>query len=277
MRSIVTLCASSLLLLGGAGAAQAPAPPHHCIVIRDQHGGTTWRSDASACATRLAPASTFKIPHALVALETGVVKPDTVDKWDGTKYPNYPLWQRDHTVVSAMRPSVVWFFQRIAPRIGAARMHDWLTKLHYGNASTAGDVTTYWLNGTLRVSPEEQVAFLQMLHGDRPPFARERIDLILDALAQPAAAVENASGVTRLEVAKDAWPKDAAWRAKTGRTQFDGRRVNWLIGDLTVGKRSYLFASAVWRDGADIDAVDAAQRALNTFVERGLLEELKIR
>jgi beta-lactamase class D len=133
-------------------------------------------------------------------------------------------------------------------------------------------VTTYWLNGTLRVSPDEQVAFLQMLHGDRPPFARARIDLILGALALPPAAIENANGVTRLEVAKGAWPQDATWRAKTGRTQFDGRRVNWLIGDLTVSKRSYLFASAVWRDGADIDAVDAAQRALNTFVERGLLK-----
>jgi beta-lactamase class D len=272
---MLTLCGASLLLLNGAGAAPAPAPPHHCMVIRDQQAGTTWRSDEAACATRLAPASTFKIPHALVALETGVITPDTVEKWDGTKYPNFPLWQRDQTVVSAMRPSVLWFFQRIAPRVGAARMHDWLTKLHYGNASTAGDVTRYWINGTLRVSPDEQVAFLQSLHGDRPPFARERIDLILGALAQPAAAIENANGVTRLEVAKAAWPKDAAWRAKTGRTEFDGRRVNWLVGDLRVGKRSHLFASAVWRDNAEIGAVDAAQRALNTFVERGLLKPAK--
>ena len=40
--------------------------------------------------------------------------------------PTQPSWDRDHTVLSAMRPSVLWFFQRIAPRIGAERMHEWL-------------------------------------------------------------------------------------------------------------------------------------------------------
>jgi len=273
MRPMFPLCAVLSMLLPITAPGTAAEPAHHCVVIRNQQTGTTWRSDASACGTRLAPASTFKIPHALVALETGVVTADTVEKWDGTKYPNYQQWQRDHTVVSAMRPSVVWFFQRIAPRVGAARMHDWLTTLRYGNARTDGDVTMYWLNGTLRISPDEQVAFLQELRGDRPPFARERIETILGALAQPAAAIENANGVTQLDVPKGAWPPDASWRAKTGRTQFDGRRVNWLVGDLAVGGRSYLFASAVWRDGEDLGAVDAAQLALNTFVQRGMLKD----
>src|SRR5262245_32607116 len=77
------------------------------------------------CATRLSPASTFKIPHALVALQTGVVTTDTIEKWDGVRHEQQPEWNHDHTVISALQPSVLWFFQRIAPRIGAERMTQW--------------------------------------------------------------------------------------------------------------------------------------------------------
>jgi beta-lactamase class D len=240
-----------------------------CVVIVDQKTGNTWRSDATACATRLSPASTFKIPHALVALETGVIAPDTVEKWDGVQYPDYAKWNSDQTVTSAMRPSVVWFFQRIAPRIGAARMHEWLQRLHYGNASTAGDVTLYWIDGTLRISPSEQAAFLHELYGGRLPIAPDRVRLIRDSLEQPFGAAENANGVMQLEGPR---PAGASWRPKTGRTSFAGTRVNWLIGDVSVGARGFVFAAAVWRlDNGDIAASEAAQLAVNTFTKRGLL------
>ena len=75
-----------------------------CVVIQTLTEQTPWRSDARACATRLSPASTFKIPHALVALETGVIREDTIERWDGTRHPDQPEWDKDHTVLTAMRP-----------------------------------------------------------------------------------------------------------------------------------------------------------------------------
>jgi len=242
---------------------------HRCVVIIDQKTGSTWRSDATACATRLSPASTFKIPHALVALETGVIAPDTVEKWDGVQYPDYAKWNHDQTVTTAMRPSVVWFFQRIAPRVGAARMHGWLQRLKYGNASTDGEVTMYWLNGTLRISPLEQAAFLLDLYGGRLPIAADRVTLIRGALEQPFGTAENANGVMQLEGPR---PAAATWRAKTGRTSFDGTRVSWLVGDVELAGRGYVFASAVWRlDNGDIAQPEAAQLAVNTLAARRLL------
>ena len=49
------------------------------------------------------PASTFKIPNSLIALETGVVTdPDKdVFPWDGVKRP-IEAWNKDHTMRSAM-------------------------------------------------------------------------------------------------------------------------------------------------------------------------------
>src|SRR6187549_1510016 len=96
-----------------------------CVAILNTATGLVSRTNGQ-CDTPLSPASTFKIPHALVALETGVVSATTVERWDGTVHRATPSWDTDHTVLSALRPSVLWFFQRIAPRVGADRMHAWL-------------------------------------------------------------------------------------------------------------------------------------------------------
>jgi beta-lactamase class D len=60
-------------------------------------------------------------PHALVALETGVVSDARARvKWDGTKRA-FQVWDQDHSLDSAMKNSVVWFFQRTAAAIGRAQ------------------------------------------------------------------------------------------------------------------------------------------------------------
>jgi len=61
-------------------------------------------------------------------------------------------------------------------------MHGWLERLHYGNADTSGEVTQYWLNGTLRISPEEQVDFLRQFYDRTLPFQNTFEQLVEDAL-----------------------------------------------------------------------------------------------
>lgn len=208
--------------------AQAQVPLRTCVVIHDVSADRTERSDDTRCATRLPPASTFKIPHALLALDTGVVTASSVERWDGTPYPGRLAWQRDHTVLSALRSSVVWLFQRIAPRVGASRMHDWLVGVGYGNADTSGPVTLYWLNGRLRVSPEEQVRFLRRFYDDALPVAARHMTSVRTALLQDPGAVENASGVHPLGVT---WRPGLSLSAKTGATMAeDGTNVSWLVG-----------------------------------------------
>lgn len=242
-----------------------------CAVVYDVATGRTTSSDDALCATRLPPASTFKIPHALVALETGAVTVDTRERWDGTKYPGRPGWERDHTVLSAIRPSAVWFFQRIAPRVGASRMHDWLTTQRYGNADTSGPVTQYWLNGRLRVSPLEQVDFLRRFYVGGLPVAASHAAAVQTALVQDPGTVENATGIHRLDVV---WRPGTILSAKTGATQADdGTHVSWLVGQLTVGARNYVFASAVWRLNQPVDGLAGTARAVQAFVERGLFAD----
>ena len=49
-------------------------------MIQELNANRELTTRGSACSTRLSPASTFKIPHALVALETGVVTAQSVEK-----------------------------------------------------------------------------------------------------------------------------------------------------------------------------------------------------
>jgi beta-lactamase class D len=268
---VVAASLSVVLLLGNAAriAALAFEAPYTCVVIRDEATGTVWRSDPSSCATRLSPASTFKIAHALVALETGVVTPTMVEQWDGTRHQGLPKWDTNHTVESALKPSVVWFFQRIAPRIGAARMRDWLERLRYGNARTDGDVSMYWLNGTLQISPDEQVGFLHEFYTERLPVRPEWQRLIRGALDQPPATIEYSGGVAPLG---GKWPAETIWNAKTGRTAYGGRTVSWLVGSLVVRGRGHVFSAAVWHDTEPIASLDAARLAVKVFVDRGILQ-----
>ncbi len=65
---------------------------------------------------------------------------------------------------SAMTNSVVWYFQRVAEKIEKERMQKYLHTLKYGNEDSSSGLTTFWLgnDGSLRVSPDEQVDFLDV-------------------------------------------------------------------------------------------------------------------
>jgi beta-lactamase class D len=97
------------VFVGAVTVAQGFSPAS-CFLLYEIGVGQVRRNPASACSTRLSPASTFKIPHALAALDAGVVSgPDETFTWDGTPRA-YESWRRDHTLASAMRYSVLWIF-----------------------------------------------------------------------------------------------------------------------------------------------------------------------
>ncbi len=109
------------------------------------------------------PASTFKIPNALIALETGVV-PDTSFTLGPFPDAYRPAWRPRLTLPAAFRASAVPFFQEVARRIGPERMQSYLDRFGYGNRNLSGPVDRFWLDGDLRISPLEQVGFLERFY-----------------------------------------------------------------------------------------------------------------
>ena len=96
------------------------------------------------------PASTYKVPHALIALETGVVSgPEYAIEWDPSLHPKeewWPaVWAKDHTLETALKNSVVWYFQEVAKRVGEDRMQEYVDQFDYGNRDISGGIESFLL------------------------------------------------------------------------------------------------------------------------------------
>jgi len=139
-------------------------------------------TDAERARTRFLPASTFKIANALIALDAGTLRDQhEVFRWDG-KPKMRRAWERDHTLDSGMRESVVWMFQEIARRTGKARMKEGLHRLAYGNEDIGGGIDHFWLQGSLRISAMEQVEFLRRVREGRAGASARATRLARNAL-----------------------------------------------------------------------------------------------
>ena len=147
--------------------AVEPPPGVQAVVFiaKDLRKGTCWHTGAGAIHQRHAPWSTFKIPHVLIALETGAVaSADEVLRWDPQLRPAQSYWpaawKRDQSLRSAFEVSAAWPFQDLVAQVGAANYAKWLSRWGYGNAELPPGRDDFWLGGPLAVSPLEQLAFL---------------------------------------------------------------------------------------------------------------------
>lgn len=189
-------------------------------------------SDSTRSREAVLPASTYKIAHSVIALETGVVAdPDKdVFKWNGKTYA-IKEWNKDHTLRTAIAASAVPVYQQIARRIGAERMQKYLDLFDYGNRNIGGGIDRFWLTGDLRISPMQQIAFVDKLRRRALPVSKRAQDLTADILP-----------VTKAN--------DSIIRAKTGLIGVDDRTamkgikssLGWLVGWAEKGSAQTVFA-----------------------------------
>ena len=181
-------------------------------------------SDSDRSGEAKLPASTFKIPNSLIALETGVVgDPDKdIFKWDGVTR-SFDAWNRDHTLRSAIAASAVPVYQEIARRIGPERMQKYVDTLDYGNRNIGGGIDWFWVRGDLRIDLVQQVDFVDRLRRGVLPVSKRAQDLVRDILP-----------VTKVGA--------AVIRAKTGLTDREHGSLGWLVGWAEKGSANTVFA-----------------------------------
>jgi len=152
------------------------------IVLSSLKDNKEYISNDSRAIKRYIPASTFKIPNTLIALEERVIKDQyEIIKWDGIKR-FYEPWNKDQTLQSAISISCVWCYQKLAKKIGNDKYLYYLKKLHYGNEKTGSDVSTFWLEGDIKISAIEQIEFLKKLYENNLPFKQKYMDITKEIL-----------------------------------------------------------------------------------------------
>lgn len=235
------------------------SPPESCFLLYDEQDGHTAREPSEACSTRVTPASTFKIPHALAALDAGVVSgAHETFPYDGSSLP-FERWKHDHDLASAMRDSVVWYFQRIAERMGIEREREYLRTFEYGNLDASGPLTSFWLGDSLQISPDEQLAFLRRFFEGRLPVEADAARTVREILVQPSGRIVNAAGEHSFAAP---WPEGTTVHAKTGRAEDHGRAVVWLVGRVERDGRAWIFVSCVVGSDDSMAAMNLAAARL---------------
>ena len=181
------------------------ANAHGTIVVVDARSkdDVVLVHDAQRASRRYSPASTFKIPHSLFALDAEILRDEfQAIPWDKVKRP-VEAWNQDQDLRSAMRNSTVWVYEQFARQIGAKRETDYMRRISYGNAVATGD-QPFWVEGDLAISANEQIAFLRRLYRNELPFRVEHQRLVKDVMV-------NEAGHNWILRAKTGWSGKIGW------------------------------------------------------------------
>ncbi len=195
--------------LTGAAVVYSPAQNHYDIYNRD------------LAQTRRSPCSTFKIVSSLVAMESGQLRPEESTRaWSGEQFWNEE-WNRDLDFDEAFRTSCVWYFRQLSRRDRAGadgdgacgtgiweRRHQRLGgRLNTNNQNRA--LTGFWIESSLRISPQEQVAVLARIFEPGSAYDGENLATlrrVMRGWEQGNMVVYGKTGMGKAEgVTVDAW------------------------------------------------------------------------
>lgn len=112
---------------------------------------------------RVSPCSTFKIALSLMGYDKEILKDEKTPTWLFQEGYDHFLesWKNPQTPGSWMKTSCVWFSRVLATQLGSENMQRYLALLEYGNQDISGGLTEAWLVSSLKISPKEQVDFIQ--------------------------------------------------------------------------------------------------------------------
>jgi len=197
------------------------------------------------------PASTFKIVNSLIGLQTGRITNDSmIIKWDGVERP-IKEWNRDLTMYEAFRVSAVPYYQEVARRIGKDTMQFFLDSIAYGTKKIETRIDTFWLDNSLKITPDEQLGLVKRLYFNQLPFFEEYQKIVKRAMLFE----DNAN--YKLSY-KTGWGQDER-----------GNHVAWIVGWIEENKHPYFLV-------LNFDSTDprADISAMGMKILRGILNQL---
>ncbi|MFL5789141.1 MAG: penicillin-binding transpeptidase domain-containing protein [Flavisolibacter sp.] len=195
------------------------------------------------------PASTFKIVNSLIGLQTGVIKNDSmVIKWDGIK--RRPEWDKDLSMYQAFQVSAVPYYQEVARRIGKDTMQHWLDTLSYGTKKIKGPIDSFWLNNTLKITPDEQLGLVKKLYFDELPFFRLNQEIVKKAM-----------------LFEDKPEYKLSYKTGTG-VKENGNPLGWIVGYIEENRHPYFFVLNLESSDKNIDIPSVRMKILKSILDQ---------
>jgi beta-lactamase class D len=190
------------------------------------------------CAERVSPYSTFKVPLSLMAFDQHLITQNTVFKWNGQDK-GRPDWNHDQTPQTWLKYSVVWVSQLLTPQLGLDKIKHYLQLFNYGNQDFSGGLTSAWLGSSLKISPDEQLKFMQELTTNSLPVSQK--------------AMTDTKQNLYLETSPNGWKLSG----KTGGSLNQG----WFVGYVQKREQTYVFTLSFSDQGQSPANTPAGPRA----------------
>lgn len=153
------------------------------------------------------PGHSFDLMEYMVGLETGILTDTSMrilvpDSSRGISADS------SLTVGEAFRRSPLAFEREIASRIGAKNFREWIDSVKYGNMLLKPVMDSFWFDGTLKISLDEQLGFIEQLYFGKLPFQARTQRLVKSMMRQKADSLYSLSyktGFDRIGPARQAW------------------------------------------------------------------------
>ncbi|MDE7043522.1 MAG: BlaR1 family beta-lactam sensor/signal transducer, partial [Acetatifactor sp.] len=110
---------------------------------------------------------------------------------------------------------------------GISSIKQYVQETGYGNRLVEGDISSYWIDSSLKISPVEQVEMLHKLYDNQFGFLPENIQAVKDSIR-----LYSTDNGTLSE--------------KTGTEEVNGENTSgWFIGYVEKDNRTYFFATNI--------------------------------
>lgn len=210
------------------------------------------------------PASTFKIFNSLVALGTGRIFSDTVVvPWDGVVRTSpsgdtMTDWNKDMNMREAFAVSNVGFYQEMARRIGRDTMQKMLDSVGYGNKKIGAAIDRFWLDNSLKITPDEELGLVKRLYFKQLPFQNREQEIVKDLMIR-----EKTDKYT------------LAYKTGWGTTE-KGNQLGWLVGWIEENNHPYFFVLNIESPDPKVDFKTIRLSILKSILkEKGFFEGRK--
>ncbi len=261
---IVAIAAAALIAAVTLAAPRSRAdvalkPVLECTMIVDAGSGAALHRDG-ACDRQVSPASTFKIPLALMGYDSGILIDEHTPSWDYKA--EFNAVKRDHKTVDPMvweRDSVLWYSREITRLLGRERFAGYVSGFGYGNGDISGNrgkndgLTHSWLSSSLRISPDEQVAFVRSILDRRLPVSAKAFGMTAAIMPAFEAGGWRVRGKT-----------GTGWLTGKSGSADRKRPLGWFVGWAEKDDRRIVFARLLVNDGRS--AVPLGPKVRETFL-----------
>jgi len=199
------------------------------------------------CDVRVSPASTFKLPLAVMGYDSGILvdREKPMWEWPGSIAADF-RGVRNGTPLTWQSHSLVWYSRELTRTLGRSRLERYVHQFEYGNVDVSrgpGNTEGFsssWIGGSLEISPLEQVRFIERLLANKLPASthaqKSTIAIVPQFQASGGWTVHGKTGSTWVHDRKGKAQKDQPIGWFVGWAQREGRTV--IFSRLDVGSKT---------------------------------------